>query len=295
MIVAKPFGGLCNRLRVIDSARTLARRLGTETQVIWKTAADMVAPFDQLFDAPPDIRFRNDGRFRFIQSPADWPRVARPLVRVSNRLLGVTRAYFERDVPRIWNGEDDLSALRATDTVFFCTCQSLQNWKNLDYSWLRPQAELAERIRGHIAGFDGARVVGVHIRRTDHVISTGESPLELFVARMDVELQTRPGTKFFVATDDPETERALVDRFGQQWIHTHKKQFGRDSVEAIRDAVVDLFLLASTESLLASAASSFSETAAIIGCIPITILRRSGPEPHRPLRSCRVYRAAARS
>jgi len=77
-----------------------------------------------------------------------------------------------------------------------------------------------------------------------------------------------------VATDDPATEEALVARFGRDVIMTSPKRFGRDSVAAIQDAVVDLFGLAATREILASASSSFSETASVLGRIPLTIVRK---------------------
>ena len=273
MIVAKPFGGLCNRLRLIDSARTLAKRVGTDVCVIWKPAADMVATFDQLFEQPPDLRFRSDGRFRYVQSPSAWGYGSAPLISLANRLLGVDRAYFERDMPRIWNGDIELTALRASETVLLCTCQSLTTAATLDFSWLRPSGPLSERIDAERRRLGDQLPIGVHIRRTDHAVSIRESPLELFVERMTDEQRRDPAVRFFLATDDAETERVLRERFGPA-VQTYHKRFGRSSVDAIRDAVVDLFLLSATRELFASSGSSFSETAAVIGRVPLTILRR---------------------
>jgi hypothetical protein len=274
VIILKPFGGLCNRLRLIASGLTLARDIGTSARVIWKTGPDMVARFEDLLEPIAGVTVIGNGRYRFVQSPHSCPRPAAPVVTALNRALGVRHAYFETDIPMIWEGRVDLRTVPADETILLCTCQSLEPAADLDFGWVTPQPAIAARIATLRAGRQRSRAIGVHVRRTDHVESTRDSPLDLFVSRIEAEQAADGGVQVFLATDDPAVERTLVDRFGSGTVQTRPKRFGRDSVEAIQDAVVDLFALAGTSRILATAASSFSETAAAIGGIPLTILRR---------------------
>jgi hypothetical protein len=274
MIVLKPFGGLCNRLRLVASGLTLARQIGTTTRLVWKIAPDMVARFDELFEPVEGLTIVPNGRYRFVQSPHAGPPLLAPFIEIINRGLGVRYAYFEDDMPSIWKGDVDLRRVGPAETVFLCTCQSLVAAKDLDFRWVRPRPRMAARIEQMRVSLRGSTTLGVHVRRSDLHAAIRESPLELFVARIDDALRADPQVRIFLATDDPESERALVDRFGSDTIRVAPKQFGRESVEAIQDAVVDLFVLSQTHEIMASAYSSFSETAAVLGGIPLTIVRR---------------------
>ena len=74
------------------------------------------------------------------------------------------------------------------------------------------------------------------------------------------------GVRFFLATDCEETEQQMKRLFGERLI-TRARETSRGSHQGMRDAVVDLFLLARTKNILGSYYSTFSETAASIGGI----------------------------
>ena len=49
MIIIQPSGGLCNRIRSINSAATLARKKGVPLKVLWLNAPELNCPFEELF------------------------------------------------------------------------------------------------------------------------------------------------------------------------------------------------------------------------------------------------------
>lgn len=122
-----------------------------------------------------------------------------------------------------------------------------------------------------------SRVLGVHVRRGDNTIAAGESPLELFVARMSEEVQQDARARFFLATDCPTTEGQLVRQFGarvavQRGAHSRR----RDTPEGVRSALVDLLSLARSHGVLGSYYSSFSTLAATWHSVPLEVLTSLG-------------------
>lgn len=54
-----------------------------------------------------------------------------------------------------------------------------------------PQDDIQRRIDEVVAGFS-ERTIGVHIRRTDNIVSIQSSPLENFTYMMDAEIKKIP-------------------------------------------------------------------------------------------------------
>ena len=75
MIIIQPSGGLCNRIRSINSAATLARKKGVPLKVLWLNAPELNCPFEELF-LPTDefelinIRSLNNPKKLFLQLTA---------------------------------------------------------------------------------------------------------------------------------------------------------------------------------------------------------------------------------
>ena len=112
------------------------------------------------------------------------------------------------------------------------------------------------------------RTIGVHIRRRDFVDMgwASRSPTELFVRLMEDEIARDADVRFYVATDSEQELADLQGRFGSRIVtQPTAHRASRSSTEAIRDAVVDMYTLARTNKIIASAVSTFSQMAARIG------------------------------
>ena len=154
-----------------------------------------------------------------------------------------------------------------TDQKFFQT--------EIPYKELKPLPHLAEKISKHREEFYNSNTIGIHIRRTDHVWAIRHSPTEKFIEVMSEELDINPATKYFLATDSAEEEKILLEHFGNRVITYKKTSLDRESIEGIQDALVDMYLLASTNKIIGSFASSFSEVAAEIGNIPLVTIGKA--------------------
>ena len=56
MLIIQPIGGLCNRMRAINSARILAEKRGDFLIVLWFENAELNCPFEELFKSSPSLK-----------------------------------------------------------------------------------------------------------------------------------------------------------------------------------------------------------------------------------------------
>lgn len=111
---------------------------------------------------------------------------------------------------------------------------------------------------------DGAWV-GVHVRRTDHDGCIRESPLYLFIEKMQEMREKNENVKFFLATDDPAVEEELGREFPGCIVTYREKVWGRDSKSGMESAIVDCLCLAACDCILGSYGSVFSLFSAMYG------------------------------
>ena len=114
--------------------------------------------------------------------------------------------------------------------------------------------------------------VGVHIRRTDNVKSILNSPIQAFKDAIENEIKNNANVLFFLATDDEDLKSQLQSDYPNRFL-TQRTCVRRDTLQGINEAVVDLYCLASTHKLLGSYWSSFTDTAAEIGQMPVEIIK----------------------
>ena len=249
MIIIQPSGGLCNRMRVINSAMKLAKRRKEKLVILWYLNPELNAAFEDLFQPilEPDITLIN------IHSLKD-PR----------------KLYYQLSAGQRF-GDDDIRNNKTDDRlnddfyralkkrVYIFTCERFDPTK--DYSLFVPTDTLQKRVDTFTRDF-APRCVGVHIRRTDNAVSMGKSTTEQFIAEMEKELTAHPETRFFLATDDQSEEELLRSRFPGKIISNQSRTIDRNSVAGMHDALLDLYCLAASDKIIGSYWSSFTDTAA---------------------------------
>ena len=252
MLILAPIGGLCNRMRAINSALVLAQKRGEPLKVIWNVNPELGCPFEELFQPTDAFRLRN------IHSKWDPVKLAYQLtcrnignedIRGNRDENGLLESYYNALPKRLYI---------ATEEHFF---------KNSDYSPFKPSGEIrqkADRLLSSTAG----RKVGVHIRRTDNRPAISGSSTDAFVQAMEKEIQAFEDTVFYLATDDLSEEAALRERFGSRILSNEGRDLSRDTVSGIRDALLDLICLSETEKIIGSYFSSFTDIAADMHQIP---------------------------
>lgn len=129
---------------------------------------------------------------------------------------------------------------------------------------LAPVPEITERV-GRVRANLPERYVGVQVRAaaTSHESTAKASPVGWFITRMQACLDDDPGTRFFLSCDDPATERRIREAVPN--VTTVGDKGAYNSLEGLRAAVADLYLLASASHILGPYLSSFVELAWILG------------------------------
>lgn len=131
------------------------------------------------------------------------------------------------------------------------------------YGILEPVEYIQEKV-ADICHDLGGYSVGVHLRRTDHAGSIENSTTDAFINRMNDEIAERPEVKFYVASDDNAEKSRIKEIFGERIVMQENIELSRETERGIMGAVTDLYALASTNKILASVGSSYSDTAAQI-------------------------------
>jgi hypothetical protein len=267
-LVVYPKNGLANRLRALASASILAERTGRNLFVNWVPSDVCNVEWGELF-------------LNRLES--------RPLPLSSFR-VGVD-LYDDTVIPMSWYQDTPRLAVRGeADLVAVHTCRNFQpegmtheayeEAKSLFYRNLRP-IDTVQKTNCDIQKryFDGHDVIGVHIRRKDHLHFLKKDhrlvcPTKLFVKAMENILHANPETKFFLATDDEEEEKLIRRLFPDAVIVYEKGGAGRNTTKGMQDALVDWLLLSKTSRLIASYASSFSQEAGVVNRIKTDVIVR---------------------
>jgi len=124
-----------------------------------------------------------------------------------------------------------------------------------------PSVGVAEAVARYRSERFSADVIGVHIRRTDKV-RLGPPSDEHFFLATDSILGMRPAARIFLASDDPAVESTFRQRYGGRLLSYPVRTLSRHSSKGIIDAVIVLFLLRSTRTVVAGLYSGYSLLAA---------------------------------
>lgn len=254
MIIIQPSGGLCNRMRVINSSLELAKRKNTKLLVLWYCADELNAPFESLFQPTEEFQVSNFSSLKDLR-------------KLWYQLTARTRINNEDIENHTTDGtldQDYFNSIRLPAYIF--------TWEHFypadEYFRLfQPTAALQERIDAVTKHFT-EDMVSVHIRRTDQINSIAYSKTENFIELMNREIDENPEVRFFLATDDKEEEALLRKTFPGRIVSNENRTLRRDSLDGMYDALLDLYCLASCKKIIGSYCSSFTDTAASLGNIP---------------------------
>ncbi len=122
------------------------------------------------------------------------------------------------------------------------------------------------------SGGNTGDTIGLHIRRTDHAAATEISSTDGFISAIEKEIEADPNVRFFLATDSPEEEKNLKDKFGDRIIIQQDKSWGREDKASMRSGILDMLCLSRCKKIYGSYKSAFSEFAARYGGIKLIVV-----------------------
>lgn len=257
MIIIQPSGGLCNRIRVINSAYQLANKRRDELVVLWKNCDELNCPFETLYQPVTEITI--------INFYSNW---------------NIKKLWYQLTTLQRFQNEDIVQ--NKTDGIlnhdFYENLKEkayISTWEHFypsqDYHLFKPTKAIQSRINTITKHF-GNNCIGVHIRRTDNEPAIDKSSTEQFIEKMQLEIDADPNTRFFLATDDPHEEERLRETFPYHILSNQHKSVQRDSMEGMIDALIDLMCLSETTKIYGSYWSSYTDVAADIKKIPKIIV-----------------------
>ncbi len=255
MMTFVPQGGLCNRMRAMNSAFAFAKQVPIDLEIIWCRDATLNCSLSELFTLGSET-------CRVVEFD---------LNSIAGRLAFAAKRCFFRLSQRKWINQDVLLSLDLSDekllqdiklTGCYLKTYSSFFYNPSPFSNLILTEEIQEAVDAYSIHLSNA--VGIHIRRTDNENSIRNSPSRMFQEAMEQELTFDRNTSFYLATDSPEEEIFFLEAFPGKIIRHKKTSYDRNDPQAIRDALIDLYCLSNCRKLIGSYWSSFTETASEI-------------------------------
>lgn len=266
MMTFIPVGGLANRMRSIHSAIALCKN--DELQICWFKDRGLNCRFEHLFKPIPLPHVTLKEANLWDRLLLDRPRKKNLYIPKLWQRLCFDACLYEQETReghldfQQWKKENRTVYLASYNQFF----QPTQDLRNL----FIPIESIQNRIDDICATYT-QQTVGIHIRRGDHDIATRKSPVKLFIAEMEKEIEKEPLVNFFLATDSEIDKALLKKKFGSRII-TSEDATNRNTMEGIQQAVVDLYALSRTNKIFGSFYSSFSEIAARLGTCELKTL-----------------------
>ncbi|MGB4414202.1 MAG: hypothetical protein WBI53_04860 [Paludibacter sp.] len=269
MLIIEPIGGLANRMRVIVSAVNLKKRLNFDLNCVWEENSELNAPFNMLFEKIEGINFIPKlDKYNYLKSTNQKKQGRKKIVMLMNKIIGFDYCLKQSDFLETIN---IIEILKKNKRVYIRTCEEFFSYNNEDFHIFKPVKHLLDEIQINTMRFN-FNTIGLHIRRFDNSMSIEYSPLDMFIEKIDEEIQNNEKVNFFLSTDDTTVEELLIEHYKGRIIVTRNKILNRNSVEGIKNAIVDMYSLSATSMIYGSYWSSFSDIASRIGnvkCITI--------------------------
>ena len=272
-----PRGGLANRMRAIASAVALVSDINANLTVVWIKTPDLSALFSDIFisdNLPFQLLELSHRHFSYL--PHRLKYLYLPTICQDFKYRATLRDEMHTD--RYYLIDADAETIRAYFTaigsgnILVDTCHEFYPYSAEFYrSLYQPSHQVVKRIK-ELYPTSGCRPIGLHIRRTDHIQAIKHSPISLFEDAIRHELSLNHQRIFYLASDDSETKNYLLRRF-QENISTSPSPASRSSLNGMIDGAAEMFVLSKCESIIGSFNSSYSEAAALLGEIPLQIIK----------------------
>lgn len=267
-ITLVPYGGLANRMKAIEALIVLTRDTGIHSTAIWFKDQGLNCSFNRLFQPLEISRLTLRNAFLTDYLLNDRPRKKNFFVpRLFQKIRFDSCLHEDEVTRRTYQNFDFRQWVLSHKKLYLSAClQFHPGNRQSSFTSFIPIPELQDRIDERCKDF-APHTIGIHIRRTDNLLSIEKSPTELFIRRMKEEVEMHDSVRFYLASDSPEEKKRLTTIFGDRVI-TDWKPVSRSTPEGVQDALVELYTLSRTRKILGSYYSSYSETAAEIGKIP---------------------------
>jgi len=271
MLELIPTGGLCNKMRAIDSAVSFCSTYDIPLKVYWIRDEILInCQFQDLFSPIPNLNLIEMDDLPFKLRKGEWGNLFIPnLLRIMPNAGTIFKRFEIKDFNNRGGDFKELYDKHDQHLVFFSFSRFFDSEK--EYEIFKPLPLIQEMVKNETRIFD-ENTIGIHIRRTDHRVAIKNSPIELFEEKIDEEIARNKATNFYLASDCSDTKKHLVDKYGDI-ITTNFEASDRASLEGMYKAMIELYSLAATSKVYGSWGSSFSGTACSLGGIELIYVK----------------------
>ena len=207
MIYIECIGGLCNRIRTINAAYMLATVKKDDLVIIWKQNQEIMTPFNDIFT----IGELHDGvSIKVKNIPYKKTKLGRRLYIVFNRLYKIIKNNI--NIKKYMKGNDNYidpdEKVFSKKNIYIESCEE----------FLKPKAESVLLFSKYILDKVESLVkdeeyIGVHIRRTDNLISIENSTTQGFINKMSELVNENENQIFYVASDSKTEIMKMKEHF----------------------------------------------------------------------------------
>lgn len=266
-----PIGGLANRIYAITSAIAFCKDYDVKLRIIWFKDKGMGADFHSLFDLSSEV---DKSKVEIIDAKwyhyiYDRPRKRNLWLPFVIQTFCFNFRYYEKNVLQKLNIDNLTEYILRNKSIYLVAYYNFYNVEKFNFLLLK--SAISERVDQIACSFTQERTIGIHLRRTDNIDSIKNSPLSLFIIRMDQELTSNPDIHFYIASDSLNEKLELKKQYGDRLIMS-LKEVQRNNKDGIIDALIELYILSRTCKIYGSAHSSFSTLAASIGGVELEIV-----------------------
>ena len=275
MIIIEPCAGLGNRMIALASAYCAASKNRHDLTVVWKEESVLAAPLSALFSLPENVAVEEIREQGF---KADFIGQIKGNS-VKKKYRKSADVFFEPDdIAAIYDreGSKGIDKLcRDNKCLYIKATNPFYDIYDTEgaFDFMIPNKDILDKV-SEVFGDAAGNVVGIHIRRTDHIEAIKNSPLELFKEKIEAEIAGNSQVKFYVASDDISVIKELKGEYGKRILSYDSKVLDRNSLEGIRDAYVEMIILSRCTKIYGSFNSTFSKMASCIGHIPLIVVKK---------------------
>lgn len=258
-----PYAGLGNRMRVISSVYNFTRNQPYNLVIHWNKEGGLNASFYSLFQPVEGLEIRDSKIADFFLY--NYPNKFNLKFPLLFDKLGSHKSYHSIGLNSINNLNFD------KEEIILSTYSQQGELYPLSELFI-PTKDIQNIIDTIKSGFS-EYTVGCHIRRTDNIDAIKNSSLELFESKIESLFKRNSNAKIFLCTDDFRVKDYLIRKYSKDRILTYNSTLNRYSYIGIRDAVVELYLLASTDLIWGSFYSSYTEMASSLYGTQLEIIK----------------------
>lgn len=258
MLELIPTGGLCNKMRAIDSAVSFCAAYDIPLKVYWIRDEQLInCRFQDLFQP-----IQNLNLYELDKLPLKLRKGNRSnfyIPSILRKMPWAAKILGRYEIKDFKNKGGDFKQLydEHQPLIFFSFSRFFPSEKEYEIFKLLPNVR--QMIEKETADFD-ENTIGIHVRRTDHKIAIQNSPLTLFEQKIEAEISKNNKANFYLASDCSATKKHLVNKYGSI-IRTDSEPGDRTTLAGMYRGVTELYTLSKTTKVYGSFGSSYSRIA----------------------------------